>query len=253
MSDRQRCVEILSADNVTILDLEGEIDIYTATEFKEALLQSIDGGAGRIVVDLTKVTLMDSTGLSVLVSGERRLRPRGGSLAVACDDRIRRVLTMTGLHNAFALCATRDEARRAAFSGRDASGAAPCARLALARRARRRQRRFAARMEAEDAEQTGDLEDAHDVGPAADDVQGAAARLEPLQPGDENAEAARVDEGHRGEVDDEAQCTCVDARHESLRELGGGVDVELALDHDHGQVANRPKQLDAKLRTVVHH
>jgi len=68
---------------------------------------------------------MDSTGLSVLVSGERRLRPRGGSLAVACDDRIRRVLTMTGLHNAFALCATRDEARRAAFSGRDASGAAP--------------------------------------------------------------------------------------------------------------------------------
>ena len=108
-----------------ILDLEGEIDISAATEFKEALLQSIDGGAGRIVVDLTKVTLMDSTGLSVLVSGERRLRPRGGSLAVACDDRIRRVLTMTGLHNAFALCATRDEARRAAFSGRDASGAAP--------------------------------------------------------------------------------------------------------------------------------
>ena len=113
------------SDDIGVVVLEGEIDIYSAPEFKEVLVNGIEGGARRVIVDLTKVTLMDSTGLSVLVSGERRLRPRGGSLAVACDDRIRRVLTMTGLHNAFALCATRDEARRAAFSGRDASGAAP--------------------------------------------------------------------------------------------------------------------------------
>jgi anti-sigma B factor antagonist len=125
MSDRQRCVEILSVDNVTILDLEGEIDIYTATEFKEALLQSIDSGAHRILVDLTKVTFMDSAGLSVLVSGERRLRPLGSCLAVACDERIRRVLTITGLDDALALYATRDEALRAAFTGRDSSRAAP--------------------------------------------------------------------------------------------------------------------------------
>jgi anti-sigma B factor antagonist len=125
MTQAQRCVEILAADNVTILQLQGEIDIYTATEFKEALLRTIDGGARRVLVDLTDVSLIDSTGLSVLVSGQRRLQPLGGSLTVACDDRIRRVLRITGLHDVFAIYASRDEALRATFERRTGDGAQP--------------------------------------------------------------------------------------------------------------------------------
>ena len=111
-----RCVRILSADNVTILDLEGEIDIYTATDFKEALLESIAGGARHVIVDATRVTFMDSSALSVLIGGKQRLDSLGGSLAVACTDRIERLLKITGLHHVIALYATRDEALRAAFS-----------------------------------------------------------------------------------------------------------------------------------------
>ncbi len=121
MSDptqRQRCVDILAADNVTILDLEGEIDVYSATEFKEQLLHVIDSGARRIVIDMTKVTLIDSVGLSVLVSGEQRLRPHGGSLKVACDRRVRRVLQVTGLDQAFDVYDARDDALRSTFSDR---------------------------------------------------------------------------------------------------------------------------------------
>jgi len=125
MTQDQRCVEILATDNVTILQLRGEIDIYSATEFKQALLQTIDGGARRVLVDLTDVSLIDSTGLSVLVSGARRLQPLGGSLTVACDDRIRRVLRITGLHDVFAIYASRDEALRAAFDRRSGDDAQP--------------------------------------------------------------------------------------------------------------------------------
>ncbi len=125
MSDRQRCLEILSEDHVAILDLEGEIDIYTATQFKEMLLRAIDGGSRRFVVDLTKVTLMDSSGLSVLVSGERRLRPLGGSLTLAVTGRINRLLKQTGLDDAFVLCRSRAEALRAAHAQPDPAAAGP--------------------------------------------------------------------------------------------------------------------------------
>jgi anti-sigma B factor antagonist len=111
MSD---CVKILSSGSVTILDLEGELDIYTATDFKEALLESIAGGARHVIVDATKVTFMDSSALSVLIGGRQRLHSLGGSLAVVCTDRIERLLTITGLQHAFALYATRDAALRAA-------------------------------------------------------------------------------------------------------------------------------------------
>jgi anti-sigma B factor antagonist len=114
MNDGQSCVDVLFADSVTILDLEGEIDIFTATEFKEALLRSIDGGARGIVVDATKVTFMDSTGLSVLMSAQSRLRPLGGRLAIACNQRVDRLLKVSGLHDSFALYPDRDEALHAA-------------------------------------------------------------------------------------------------------------------------------------------
>jgi anti-sigma B factor antagonist len=114
MSDGRSCVEVLSVDDATTLDLEGEIDICTATEFKEALLRSIDGGARRIVVDATKVTFMDSTGLSVLIGAQNRLRPLGGRLAIAGSQRVERLLKVAGLRDSLALYPDRDEALRAA-------------------------------------------------------------------------------------------------------------------------------------------
>jgi anti-sigma B factor antagonist len=124
MNDRSRCVEILSAGNVTILDLEGEIDIYSAVDFKEAMLQAIAGGAHDIVVDATKVTFMESSGLSVLIIGLRRLQPLAGTLTVVCGRRVDRLLEAAGLRNAFTLSATRDEALREMFLRTGSSGSA---------------------------------------------------------------------------------------------------------------------------------
>jgi anti-sigma B factor antagonist len=116
MNEARSCISILSDGDVVVLGLEGEIDIYTATDFKAAVVGAIESGRRRMVIDLTEASFIDSAGLSVLLSAERRLRPLGGSLAVACSPRTRRVVEMTGLGDAFVLCSTRDEAVLAASS-----------------------------------------------------------------------------------------------------------------------------------------
>jgi len=103
------------SDDIGVVVLEGEIDIYSAPEFKEVLVNSIEGGAHRIIVDLTEVTFIDSTALGVLVSGAKRVRPRNGNLDIVCsDENIIRIFEITGLDRIFGIYASRDEAVKAA-------------------------------------------------------------------------------------------------------------------------------------------
>jgi anti-sigma B factor antagonist len=116
MSEKQLSVQLSrTAENVVVIDLEGEIDIYTAPEFRDALLQAIDEGARRVVVDVSKVTFMDSTGLGVFVSGEKRIRPQGGLLLIVCqDETIMRIFQITGLADVFTFRETREAALQVA-------------------------------------------------------------------------------------------------------------------------------------------
>jgi anti-sigma B factor antagonist len=104
-----------TTDEVGVVILEGEIDIYSAPEFKEVLVNGIEGGAKRVVVDLSRVTFIDSTALGVLVSGAKRVRPRNGSLDIVCtDENIIRIFEITGLDRIFGIFPSRDEALKAA-------------------------------------------------------------------------------------------------------------------------------------------
>jgi len=76
---------------IPIIDLEGEVDVYTAPELKRQMISLLDAGAVQIVVDLTKVEYLDSTALGVLIGGLKRLRERDGNLYLICPTpRIRR-------------------------------------------------------------------------------------------------------------------------------------------------------------------
>lgn len=99
------------ADDIGVIVLEGEIDIYSAPQFKEVLITGIEDGAQRVIVDLTAVTFIDSTALGVLVSGAKRVRPRNGNLDIVCtDENILRIFEITGLNRIFGIYASRDEA-----------------------------------------------------------------------------------------------------------------------------------------------
>jgi anti-sigma B factor antagonist len=98
-------------DGTSLISLAGEVDLYTAPEFKQQLLEVIGEGAKTVLVDLTDTTFIDSTTLGVLVGGVKRLRPNGGQLALICDDRnITKIFEITGLDRVFTIYPTREDA-----------------------------------------------------------------------------------------------------------------------------------------------
>jgi anti-sigma B factor antagonist len=98
-------------NGTALISLAGEVDLYTAPEFKQQLLEVIGEGAKTVLVDLTDTTFIDSTTLGVLVGGVKRLRPNGGQLALVCNDRnITKIFEITGLDRVFTIYPTRDEA-----------------------------------------------------------------------------------------------------------------------------------------------
>src|SRR3954453_15249763 len=76
----------------------GDIDLDTAPKLKATLDAAIDTGARYVLVDFGDVGFVDSSGIGVLLSAQRDLRPRDGKVLVSCNHpQIRRVFEMTGL------------------------------------------------------------------------------------------------------------------------------------------------------------
>jgi anti-sigma B factor antagonist len=104
-----------------VISLSGEVDLYTAPEFKQQLLEAIGQGAKEVVVDFTDTTFIDSTTLGVLVGGVKRLRPNGGRLSLVCSDRnITKIFEITGLNKVFPIYPSRDEAVESIGQGAEA-------------------------------------------------------------------------------------------------------------------------------------
>src|SRR5579884_2425440 len=99
------------SDDAYVISLSGEVDLYTAPEFKQQLLEVIGQGGKQVIVDFTSTTFIDSTTLGVLVGGVKRLRANDGQLSLVCSDRnITEILEVTGLDRVVEIHGTRDEA-----------------------------------------------------------------------------------------------------------------------------------------------
>lgn len=97
---------------LTIVTVEGELDVHTAPQLSKVL----DGvyGAGRsVVVDLSGVPFMDSTGLSVFVTALKRTKEADGQLGlVVTEPAVLKVFMITGLDTVLAV----HESRAAALA-----------------------------------------------------------------------------------------------------------------------------------------
>jgi anti-sigma B factor antagonist len=114
--------EAIDADT-QVVRAHGDLDLYVAPEFKRRLAETIEAGKTRIVVDLTDAAFMDSTALGVLIGTLKRLRVRGGALAVVSDQpTILRILELTGMDQVFDLHATAGEALAAIAPDAGAKG-----------------------------------------------------------------------------------------------------------------------------------
>ena len=95
----------------TVLEVGGEVDVYTAPRLRERLIELIDGGARKVVVDLGRVDFLDSTGLGVLVGALKRLRAVGGTFGLVCGkEPLLKIFRITALDQVVPIYPTGDAA-----------------------------------------------------------------------------------------------------------------------------------------------
>lgn len=84
------------------MNVSGEVDLHTAPMLRERIHELTEQGTDRIVLDLSELSFMDSTGLGVLVAGLKRLKSRDGELVLAgMQDPVKKILQVTGLDKVF--------------------------------------------------------------------------------------------------------------------------------------------------------
>jgi anti-sigma B factor antagonist len=98
-------------DGAQALELVGELDVASAPALRERLAEVATRGGGPLVVDLTDLNFIDSTGLSVLLNAKRRLTRRGRGFAIVCPPgHVRRILEVTQLLEALGCHGSREDA-----------------------------------------------------------------------------------------------------------------------------------------------
>ena len=115
-------ITVRSERGVVIAAVTGEIDMSTVAPLRERLFELADSG-GTLIIDLNRVTFIDSAGLGALVGTARRAAEHGGSLHAVCSrPQTRKLLWMTGVDRRIPLAATVDGALMFQAASRDSSG-----------------------------------------------------------------------------------------------------------------------------------
>ena len=103
------------SDGYDVLTVEGELDIATAPRMIAALNEAIADMAAPLVVDLTRVVFMDSTGLALLMNARRRVVRLGHGFAIVCPTGpIARVFEIADMVESLRVCPDQETARVAA-------------------------------------------------------------------------------------------------------------------------------------------
>ena len=96
--------------STSVIAVQGDLDLATAPRLKRTLLNLLQTGSSRLVIDLSHTTFVDSTALSVLVGVTRRLDPDAGLAIVCAQPSVLKIFELAGLDGAFAIFPTLDEA-----------------------------------------------------------------------------------------------------------------------------------------------
>src|SRR5918992_2709351 len=91
-------------DGYTIIEVGGEIDVYTAPRLRDKITELVGEGHYHLVIDMESVDFLDSTGLGVLVGGLKKVRAHDGSMRLICNqERLLKIFRITGLAKVFVI------------------------------------------------------------------------------------------------------------------------------------------------------
>jgi anti-sigma B factor antagonist len=98
-------------NDVTVCNVEGEINITTSTELRKNFDALLRDKVNKVIVDLTAVSYIDSSGLATLIELFQRLKKTGGHMRfTGMSQKIRNIFEITKLHKLFEICDTREAA-----------------------------------------------------------------------------------------------------------------------------------------------
>ena len=103
--------EVNKQDDVTILDVEGQLIVGNRQELKQKVLDELENGERKFLIDFDRTGYIDSSGLGVLVSLSKKIREQGGELRLAnLNEDLRTLFELTKLDTLFQISNSRDEA-----------------------------------------------------------------------------------------------------------------------------------------------
>jgi anti-anti-sigma factor len=96
---------------VPLMEISGDIDLSTLPHLQRALESTLTKtNASRLVIDLRRVSFIDSSGVGALIGAKKRLMTRHGELYIICgDDHVRRKLGLMRLGNIMRLLSTPED------------------------------------------------------------------------------------------------------------------------------------------------
>jgi anti-sigma B factor antagonist len=104
-------IDVTERGSHTVVAVGGEIDLATQGELKSVLYDLIVAGRVHLVLDLSEVDFLDSTGIGALIGARRRVHAFQGSLTLVCpQESVMKIFTITGLEKVFDIVPTVDSA-----------------------------------------------------------------------------------------------------------------------------------------------
>lgn len=98
-------------DDITLIEVHGQLIVGNRQELKQRVLEELEGGARRFLIDFAGTAYIDSSGLGVLVSLSKKIREQGGELRLAnLNEDLRTLFELTKLDTLFHIAGSRDEA-----------------------------------------------------------------------------------------------------------------------------------------------
>jgi anti-sigma B factor antagonist len=93
-----------TVDSQAVVQVRGEVDVHSAPQLRDRLTGVIDGGNKSVVVDLSRLDFIDSTGLGALVAALNHAKETDASLRVVCpSERLLKLFRITGLDEVFSI------------------------------------------------------------------------------------------------------------------------------------------------------
>lgn len=92
-------IQVEEKETESVARVTGEVDVYTASKLKETLIPLAEKENHRLVIDLSGVEYIDSTGLGIFIGALKAAEKSGSTLKLTgLNDRVRRLFEITGLH-----------------------------------------------------------------------------------------------------------------------------------------------------------